>query len=193
MFIRYGLSGDDVKILAISNVEGCAERIIDAFEDSDASIIAKEAKEDMEELSESVSSTMGKGMYDYAIVAVEDHVGATIEMNKCSNLRAALCDSEEDVQMAKRNRANVMIVRPSQKRFDFIVDGMSLPAKEAKKAPKNEKLFQPKKEEKPKREEAPEEDEEEEEYEDYQRSRGKGLVGRLKDSLGIVDKEDEKK
>ncbi|HUB92849.1 MAG TPA: RpiB/LacA/LacB family sugar-phosphate isomerase [Candidatus Saccharimonadales bacterium] len=186
-----------MKILAISNVEGCAERIVEAFEDTDASIVAKEESDGTEELAEKVSQAIGRRVYEYAVVAVDDQVGATIALNKMGNIRAAVCDSAEDVRLARKNDANVMIVRASMKRFDYLAGAAGQAAKPERDA-KQKKVFEMKKQEEkeePKeqrkkqqqQEKEEEEEPEDEEDDDYQKGSGKGMLGRLKDHLGIID------
>lgn len=188
------MSGDFLKILAISNVEGCAERIVDALGNKDVSIIAKEESIGLELLSERVSAAMNKGAYEYAIVAVEDHVGATVLLNKSGSIRAAVCDSAEDVRLARKNDVNVMIVRADQKRFDYLGSGIAQAQKPQERREKPEKAFESRKqEEKPRKQAEQEEDDQDEEEEDYRKSGGKGgIFGRLKDHLGIIDEDEEK-
>ncbi len=174
--------GGDLKILAISNSEGCVERIVEAFENTDANIVAKEEKEGDEELFGRVSEAMNRGNYDYAIVAVDDHIAASITLNKLQNISAAVCDSRNEVRLARSHGANVIIVKVDQKKFDYLAVGIE------KQKRKPEKMEQQR--EVPEKKEAREEKagEEEEPEEDYApRSSGKGLMGKIKDSLGIVD------
>lgn len=174
-----------MKILAISNVEGCAERIADAFEDTDMSVIAKEEREDVASIEAKISAAMNKGLYEYAIVAVDDHIGTAIALNKSSDkMRAGVCDDSEDLKLARMNNVNVIIVRASQNRFDYLAKGLVQAVKpEKKEKPRPEKIFEPKKiEEKPRKPDSAQEEEE-----DYPKGSGKGVFGRLKDHLGIVD------
>ena len=178
-----------MKILAISDVDGGAEKVADAFESTGVSIIAKEERISMRELGERVLTAFDKG-YDYAIVVTRDHISAMIVLNKMNNIRAALCDTDEDVRLSRNNGANVLIVKPSQKRFDYlcsIVAQQQQPAKQDKKQQAEQKAQQ-RQEERPRKQAPVVEDKEDGEYEDYEKSGGKGIVGKLKDSLGIVDK-----
>lgn len=171
-----------MKILAMSNVEGCAERMVEVFENTDANIVAKEEEGDLETLARSVSETMGRNVYDYAVVAVDDYIGATVALNKHENLRAAVCDIKEDFRLAKSSNVNVIIVKTSQKKYDFLVHLIRNGERVARK-PRPEKAAEPKQQEmRPQKAEPMEEEEEPED-----RGSGKGIMGRLKDSLGIVD------
>ena len=168
--------GGDLKILAISNSEGCVERIVDVFESTDASIVAKEEKEGNEALFGRVSDALSRGNYDYAIVAVDDYVAASIALNKFQNIRAAVCDSRDDMRLARGSGANVIIVKAGQKKFDYLAGGIE---KQKRKLGKVEQ-----------QREAPEKKEEAEEErgeKDGEEARSRGLIGNLKDSLGIVD------
>lgn len=176
-----------MKILAVSNVEGCTDRLVDAFEDSDASIVAKEESGGIDDLEDKISVAMNKGIYAYAIVMVEDYVGATIALNKSNSIRAAVCDSADDLELAVNNRANVIIVKTSTKKFDYLVDEMSQES-EPEKKPKPEKEPSTKKQdERPKKQE-----EMEKEEDPLPKSSGKGFMGRLKDQLGIIEDEGKK-
>lgn len=183
-----------VKILAVSGADGCTDRILDAFEGIGANIVVREEDSDIGTVSRKVADAVGRNGYDYVIVAMEDHVGAVIELNKQANLRAALCDSVDDIELAKRNSANVIIVRPSQKRFDYLADVWDSKATQKSKG-RNTRLFQQKEKEDEKqareeeRKKSKESREEEEPEEDTRQKRKGGIMGRFKDSLGIIDEE----
>ncbi len=179
-----------MKILAVSNVEGCTDRIVDAFEDSEASIVAKEESGGLEDLEDKLSGAMGKGIYEYAIVMVDDYVGATVAFNKLNSIRAAVCDSADDLELAINNKVNVIIVKTSTKKLDYLADGMIQESRPEKKA-KPEKAPEAKKPEQRTAKQEPEEEDEDEE-DDSPRSSGKGFLGKLKDQLGIIEDEGKK-
>ncbi len=177
----------DVKILAISNVEGCSERVADAFEDTDASIIARDEQGDLGVLQEKIETAIGRKAYDYIIVVVEDHVGASMMFNKSQGVRAALCDSEEDMKLAKNGDANVIIARSGQKKFNYIAEGISSVSGGSKKEARPHVTEARKQDEKPRKQEREAEKAEEEDEEDERGAQGKGIIGKLKNQLGIVD------
>lgn len=179
-----------MKVLAISNSEGCVERIADVFESTEASIVAKEEKESDDELFGRVSEAMGRGSYDYAIVVAGDHVAASISLNKFQNIRAALCDNREDMRLARSNGANVIIVRADQRKLDYLAAGVERQKKRPEKPAEQERAAPERKETKAAKEEKEEkmgQAEDEPDLEGEPRGGGKGIMGKLKDSLGIVD------
>ncbi len=176
-----------MKILAISNVEGCSERVADALEHIDASIIARDEQGGIDALQEKVAEALGRKTYDYIVVVSNDHVGAAILFNKLQGVRAALCETKEDMLLAKRNNANVILARAEQKRFEYIAEGILQWPDNAKKETRARAAEVRKREEKQgKEEQAPEKGREEDE-DDEPESDGKGIIGKLKNQLGIVD------
>lgn len=174
-----------VKILAISNVDGCTDRIVEVFENTDASIVAKEETGGVKAMCDRVSEAMNKGIYEYAIVATDDHVGATVNLNKYDKLKAAVCDSDYDIELALKNDVNVIIIRSDQRKLNYLADGI---AKEPERQEKKEKLEKVEKVEVKHKEEKHESKEEKVEESHSHKGGGKGgIFGRVKDSLGIMD------
>lgn len=185
-----------MKILAISNLDDFVDKIIDAFDGTDVSVVAKQDKSDLQGIVKQVSDAMAKGTYSYAILAADDHIGASVLLNKSKGIRAGVCESEADLDLAKENEVNVIILKASETDLEYLPKGIgagSAPAvkKSAEPEPKKQQAqtkqqqAQPKKQEEP--EEEPEEDQQEEDTGQQQGS-GKGFMSKIKDSLGIVDK-----
>ncbi len=170
-----------MKVLAVSNVEGWTDRIVDLFEDKDVNIVAKESAGKLRDVGAMVSEAMAKGIYEYAIVAVDDHVGATVVLNKYENLRAAECSSGEDLKLARDNSVNVIIVKADLKRLDYLAEGI-----DRTKPVKKDAV--PKQKEGTERREAVKEEEDADEEDRPQGKAGGGIMNRLKDSFGIVDR-----
>ena len=108
-----------MKILAVSNVSGEVDRAVEALENADAKIVAKEIPGDLNALDKTVHDSVRSGMYDYVLALPSDHIGACIQLNKYKEIKAAPCISEEDIRLAALNGANVIVVR-SGAQLDFI-------------------------------------------------------------------------
>lgn len=177
-------SGDILKILAISNVEDCAESIVEVFENSDASVVAKEEQAGSEELARMASDGLSKKGYQYAIVVTDNHIGADIALNKLQNVRAAVCAGPDDLKLAISNNANVIIVKSTDRRFDYLSDLLKSESSSQKQQPKKQRQ-----ETIQKQQSAPQKPEPKEEEPEPKRSGGGkgGIFGQLKDSLGIMD------
>ncbi len=163
-----------MRILAISDFEGGAEKVSDALEGVGASIVEKEVSKDRFE--KAVAEAIKQGKYDMVIAVPEDHIGASMRLNREAGMKAALCASKEDAFLAKKNGANVIIIRRSEKEIEYIAEGLGA-SRTGMGSIVSRKTAR--------KEEKEESDEGEESEEDMPRR--KGFIGSLKDSLGIVD------
>lgn len=194
-----------MKLLVLSNISGTTDMVLDALGDS-VNVVAKEANLATDAMAGIVIEQMNRRAYDRILIIAKDPIGAGIAMNKQEGIEAAVCGSVDDVRLANDNGANVIIIRdPHSKDFESILDavaqsggmlkGLKLNVKMPKLAPKQENVatsapaaLQRPKKKKP----APEEEQEEEAPqpepapEDEDVAPRKGVVGKLKDYLGIM-------
>ncbi len=189
-----------MKILAISNISGAVERVADMFENTNASVMAKEEANDIAGIRDKISAAFSKGIYDYAVVVVEDYISATAILNKSDEITAAVFDSEDDMAFLNGSKVNTLIIKASRKTLTFLgilanVHASSGRKSEASSTAKAEKLAEkntnthewfpihmahvPSKEiSKPKQSAGGDEP---------PMAGRKGIMGKLKDSLGIID------
>ena len=99
-----------MKILVLSNVLGSVDKIVDVLHDRH-NIIAKEANMAESTMATTASEQMKEKAYDQVIVIARDPIQAGMLMNKKEGLDAAVCNSVEDVKLAKDNGANVIVIR----------------------------------------------------------------------------------
>ncbi len=189
-----------MKIFILSNITERAERLADALGNYDVSIVSREMEGDTESIENEVSKVIGKA--DSVVFVVKDPIKATMDLNKMSGISAAQCVSGSDINSARRNGANVIVMGGGANAEDFA----EYLAKGAKQKfnlikPKNEaargleepvaKPIVAKKVQNKVVEQMPE-DKKEEEDDGYDKDGVKGgFIGRLKHSLGIVDSEEQ--
>ena len=201
-------SGAIMKILAISNIPGATEKIADILESPDINIMAKEENSDIEGIRDRISYAFSKGTYDYAIVVVDNHIKATAILNKAEGITAAVFDSEEDMGLIEGSGINTIVVKASRKNPSFISSIISAsthlsnaPESASKirfEKPSTQQHITPtqsknhlhisllNKDKKPEKQEKPNKAAQEE-SEVSPGSKRKGVMGKLKDSLGIID------
>ena len=202
-------TGAIMKILAISNIPGATEKIADILESPNINIMAKEENSDIEGIRDRIASAFSKSTYDYAIVEVDNHIKATAILNKAEGITAAVFDSEEDMGLLDGSGINTIVLKASRKNPSFIssissgaVSSSSLNAHESTSRIRIEKPSSPhatpppsknhlhisllNKEKKSERPEKPNKAAQEEDKEIHA-SKRKGVMGKLKDSLGIID------
>ena len=109
-----------MKILAISNISGAVERVADMFENTNASVMAKEEANDIAGIRDKISAAFSKGIYDYAVVVVEDYISATAILNKSDEITAAVFDSEDDMAFLNGSKVNTLIIKASRKTLTFL-------------------------------------------------------------------------
>lgn len=187
-----------MKILALSNVKGALEPLVDAFSDSHATLMGKEITGDTEEFCSEITEALFKKGYDLVIGATDDYVYANIMLNKNKEVRAAQCSNRDDTDRAKESSPNVILVGSNLSPNTLVnlvnqVFGPSpKPAQQQEKKAKQKETPREatpeKKERRPlfARKEKKEEEEDEEDDEPRGPSRP-GIFGKLKDSLGIVE------
>ena len=177
-----------MRIIAVSNVDGEVERVVEALDKTDAKILAREISGELEVVVRSVYESLKNNAYDLAVVLPNDYVGACISLNKYREIRAAPCASEDDIKFAFANDANVLIVKQGT-RLDHVgkyFEGNSEAHKQHQHQDAGVELKTAHKAVKGK-----EDGEQEKEYGD-DGSGGGSIFGKLKSSLGIVDAKHEK-
>jgi hypothetical protein len=174
-----------MKILAISNESGFADKISNELGDS-VSLIAKEmVGKSLEDLCKEVHNSISNNSYAAAIVATKDYIKANIKLNKEYKIDSAVCSSKDDVKLAKSENVRVIIVPPGDD-LSYLSEMISGSEPTHGHAPEEKKRFHEKHD---KEEERNAKSGEPEKEGEENISKGKGVLGKIKYSLGIVDSE----
>lgn len=181
-----------MRVYIVSNREEGNDEFSNAIEGLGANITLKETTSDEKKLSDSVSLAINNSKPDFVLVLANDPIAANVSLNKQRNVTAAICNTQRDIDLAFKNEVNVVIVGEEvhdPQKFAHMLVGkhqvhtQKSQAPEKPKPPKAQETRQIQKEERnePKqgREELPD---------DTNLPKRPGLLGRLKDSLGIIDK-----
>ena len=197
-----------MKLLVLSGVPGSVDAVVDIIQQSN-SVVAKELTMTNDAISRASRGALESGSCDLVLVVAKDPIGAGMLLNKQEGIEAAVCDSAEDARLAKGNGANVIVIRDvsSSALGDILGEvsgpsGVSQRARSVIKMPsfgkrqeaegsgeerenvqrpaaKDTKKIPPRKQ--------PEEDNGEDDAKlESLSSQRKGVVGRLKNALGIL-------
>ncbi len=190
-----------MKLLVIGNGEQL-EDTIDFFSELNFGVVGKSLNhDDVSGITKTITDSLEKG-YGLVVAYVNDGIGASISLNRDKRIRAASCSTELDVELAKKNNVNVILLSTEAN----VHTSMLRPLKETHTGRVIETHLKKNKEEyrhtvKPhesgeirtqrvertlKNEEV-EEDEDQEEVPEHMHRGKKGFFKGIKDSLGIVD------
>jgi hypothetical protein len=192
-----------MKLLVLSGVSGSVDRVVDILQQSN-SVVAKESTMTNEALARAAQAALETGTYDMVMVIAKDPIGAGMLLNKREMIEAAVCGSADDARLAKDNGANVIVIRDagSDSLGDILKEvsgsaGISQKLRASVKIPALAKRQDsgededqdaaPKARKAPARKPAEEEDDSEDEQKlESLSAQRKGIVGKLKDALGIL-------
>jgi len=186
-----------MKVLIISNVPGSVDLLVDILE-SNHNVIAKEINASTYVLAQAAAEQIRKGIFGNAIVVAKDPIGVCMALNKHEGVNAAVCNTSEDVELAKSNGANVIALRDINsselpEMVSLIVSGgiaeniranIRLPRVFPKKTTVEEKVNG----ERQQQARAPksQETQKEEQYEEFKPSGRQDIISKIKDYLGIL-------
>ena len=89
---------------------GAVEELFNNIPDA-SGVIAKEIAVDTDKFMESVRKAACDKAYSMCIVIPKDYIKASIMLNRNRDINAAICSSEADLHYAKENNANVIIIK----------------------------------------------------------------------------------
>ncbi|MEM0094707.1 MAG: RpiB/LacA/LacB family sugar-phosphate isomerase [Candidatus Micrarchaeaceae archaeon] len=202
-----------MKVLLISNMPNGADALSAELEGLGVNIVEKEVAGTLDSISNMVGSSMPGGNYDGILVITDNHIAAGIELNKKEGIRAAVCSMPNDVMVAAKSNANVIVVskesemrgiakavvdslgRQTKISMRGIVNGIkkhaAKPVQMQKIEGEDAQLRAPRPiGERPKPEAEPKSEEGSEGLQ--QRKPRRGLFGQLKEALGIEDGKESK-
>jgi len=96
-------------VCILSDSQNGGEELASELEKYDINIVEKEVTGRGEYL-DALYGIVGNGAFDSVLLAVSDPVGMGILLNKRQEVRAAVCSSGEDIESARDNGANVIIL-----------------------------------------------------------------------------------
>jgi ribose 5-phosphate isomerase RpiB len=105
-----------LKVYLIGDQKDAIEDAAEELSEKGLGVIAKEVK-DEEELSKEVEDSIKNG---YVFVIVKDPIKANISLNKINEINAAQCNGKYDVELAKYNNVNVIIINDASKKEEII-------------------------------------------------------------------------
>jgi hypothetical protein len=103
-----------MKVLVLSNVPGGVDDIVSLLE-GQHSVTAKEAASAPQELAEAAAAQLASGSYAMVVVVAKDPVAVSIALNKKEGVVAAVCNTAEEAQLARRNAANAVVVKEMER------------------------------------------------------------------------------
>lgn len=103
-----------MKVLVLSNVPGGVDDVVSLLE-GQHSVTAKEAAAAPQELAETAAAQLASGSYAMVVVVAKDPVAVSIVLNKKDGVIAAVCNSAEEAQLARRNGANAVVVKEMER------------------------------------------------------------------------------
>ncbi|MEM0074294.1 MAG: hypothetical protein QXR85_00265 [Candidatus Micrarchaeaceae archaeon] len=189
-----------MRILVLSNVPRSVDAVVNGLGSN--SIVAKEVNVQSGELADIAANELGNG-YDVCVVMAKDPILVSMVLNKKEGIMAAVCNSAADVALGKSSNANVFVIRDPKSqalgeitsaisklgynkgffklqlpKFQSGLPGIQQQAQQAQQA---------KKQQKQKSEEIDDESEgQDNDNETGSGSSGKGLLGKIKNALGII-------
>lgn len=99
-----------MKILVLSNVLGSVDKVVEVLNDRH-NVVAKEANMAESTMANAAADQLNSKMYDAVIVIAKDPIQAGMLLNKKEGVDAAVCGSVDDVNLAKSNGANAIVIR----------------------------------------------------------------------------------
>ncbi len=162
-------------------------------------MVSKEVGGDVRSLAKYTASLFSSGGYDFAIVVADNTVAASIALNKYEGITSAVCHDAEEARAAKSQDVNAIIIKHSGiDEADAIVNaftkGMGIQLKiklpevqmpqikmQKEEAPAQHKQQAPGKKQ------IPQPQARERAYDEPAAPARPGVMGWIKDSLGIVD------
>jgi len=99
-----------MKIYLISNVPSGGDEIEEVLDNANVSVISKELLGSIKEIDDEIERRVASSNANMLIFVTDDPIGAGMTLNKHEGLRAAACNTVEDVSAARANGANVIIL-----------------------------------------------------------------------------------
>jgi hypothetical protein len=99
-----------MRLLILSNVPGSVDKVVEVLQQGN-NVVAKELTMANEAIAREAREALKAGSCDLVLVIAKDPIGAGMVLNKREEIEAAVCDSADDVKLAKGNSANVIVIK----------------------------------------------------------------------------------
>lgn len=183
-----------MKIYIISNSYDKSESFENALEKLDANITLKEVSSDEKKIANLASAALESKAPNFVLVFVKDPIAANMYLNKQRNINSAVCNSNRDFELARKNNINVIVVGDDLDDADgfakmLMSNGMQKMSQKSKPSQSKNQDQKPTNHDKGQvrdQKQKAEEDEQSESQDD-QLPKRPGIIGHLKDALGIID------
>ena len=174
-----------------SNVSGAIDELSSGIPDA-SGVIATEIETDTAKLVDYVRKAALDKSYSTCIVVPADHIMASINLNRDKNIRAAICLSKEDLELAKENGANIIIIpKESNSTASEVLGGLFTAAQQDSRpdtmAVRQESVPQRINTDQRQQQKQETVQEARQEVKSQQAYEGKGMLKKLKHSLGIEE------
>ncbi len=207
-----------MKVLLVSNIPQGMDNVVTALNTDGATVVTKEINANAKDMAKQAYDLFTNGNFDMIIAITDNSVAANIAFNKFDGTNAAVCETVDDASLAKENDANVIIIRdPESANVPEILEVVSKRSKFKIGNLRQAKVFSRPRPVAPKRQDQPEEEQVEQSAAPVQQTQGfgflkpkpqqqqpqprpmpsapiatgprrEGVMGWLKDELGIIDK-----
>jgi ribose 5-phosphate isomerase RpiB len=99
-----------MKILVLGSSDDYLDDAIDAFSNAGVGTVGKVLSGGLSEFCSAVEDAIIKKGYDIVIGSSSDYIAAGIELNRHTQIRAAVINSKQDINAASKNRINVFLI-----------------------------------------------------------------------------------
>lgn len=87
------------------------DKLVSVLDSEGVTVVTKEINSDVKDMAKRAYDLFVKGNYDMIVAVPDNSVVANMAFNKFEGASAAVCDSVEEASVAKENDANVIIIK----------------------------------------------------------------------------------
>ena len=176
-----------MKALAIGFNEEIVDSMIDCFADLNISVMGRIINgNDTEAAVRSIQEGINKG-YGLVIASIDDNIGASILLNRDKRISAAACSNDYDVELAKKNNANVLVFNENIDLSKNIFNVFKQNTDTQKSTTQQNPAYKKQPKINVKQQIQVKESINEISNDNFKTSQKKGFLKNIKDSLGIID------
>lgn len=100
-----------MKILLISNIEGCGDRLAESIDLNGTAIVARELDVDAKALAAHAAKVFPDSGYDLIIAVTDNPIGTSMVLNKYDGINASVCNDADDAASARENGINAVVMK----------------------------------------------------------------------------------
>ena len=115
-----------MKILLISNIEGCGDKLAEAIDLKGTAIVARELDVDAKALAVHAAKVFPDSGYDLIIAVTDNPIGTSTALNKYDGINASVCNDADDAASARENGINAVVMKyENLPKINGIIAGMA--------------------------------------------------------------------